>query len=285
MKKIVSLILSLLLLLAFPNTIFANEIKENENISIYASEKEASAVINSMEKTKAKLSLSEYKIFIDKDTIMPVYYASLLNFAKTGKFSYERYVIEGKQLYISDTVSADNKFSGVILFTEDDILMYKPSTISSDSIDFVEANSKRISDLTGKKIESLVKTSLFMFVEGAGYVYYIDNGENKSLIAANFKGTNGYLFTNENRGIVNIDNDLFSFAKKLIEEQEAAQKYLSTLKPGENPPTGAAVPAFIADNDYKSLSLTKISIVFFIVSVFSLIGYFFASKHIKTTKT
>lgn len=258
MKKFLSILLCLSLIFALSATAFAAENGVSQSsASIYASKSEKDSLFAAAKSTDSIFgkSLNEYKISLDENTIMPIYYASLFDYAKSGKLEYEAYVLDGKQLYASDALNSSGKFAGAVVFSEDDVLMYKESSDTNDSVDFLTANSKRISSLTGSKITALESNTKFMFLEGAGYVYYIENGNSAVIVAANLKGTNGDLFTDENGGMVAVDDDLLTFAKELLENKEREDAMLSNLAPGENPPTGAAVPAFFADNaDYNNAS-------------------------------
>ena len=94
-----------------------------------------------------------------------------------------------------------------------------------------------------------------MFLEGAGYVYYIETDSKTVLISTNLKGANGDLFNSENKGMVAVDENLLSFAKELFKKANEEKAALANLASGENPPTGAAVPAYFADNsEYNNTS-------------------------------
>lgn len=247
MKKLVSVVLCLLLIFAVAVTAFADESSAD---SVYASKSEADSLLAAAKASDSVLSksLSEYKISIDEKTLMPIYYASLLDYAESGCLKYQAYLLDGKQMYASDMLDSSGKFAGTAVLSEDDILMYCESTDKNDSLDFLSANAKRISSLTGSKAEALESKAKFMFVEGAGYVYYIETDGKTVLISTNLKGTNGDLFNSENKGMVAVDKNLLAFAKELLKKANDEKAALANLAPGENPPTGAAVPAYFADN-------------------------------------
>lgn len=164
--------------------------------SIYASKSETDYLLSAAKASDSVLSksLSEYKISIDEKTLMPIYYSSLLDYAESGSLKYQAYLLDGKQMYASDMLDSSGKFAGTAVLSEDDILMYKESSDKNDSLDFLSANAKRISSLTGSKIESLESKAKFMFLEGAGHVYYIETDSKTVLISTNLKGANGDLF-------------------------------------------------------------------------------------------
>ena len=164
--------------------------------SIYASKSETDYLLSAANASGSVLSksLSEYKISIDEKTLMPIYYSSLLDYAESGSLKYQAYLLDGKQMYSSDMLDSAGKFAGTAVLSEYDVLMYKESSDKNDSLDFLSANAKRISSLTGSKIESLESKAKFMFLEGAGYVYYIETDSKTVLISTNLKGANGDLF-------------------------------------------------------------------------------------------
>ncbi len=217
MKKLISAVLCLLLIFAVAVTAFADESGAG---SVYASKSEADSLLAAVKASDSVLSksLSEYKISIDEKTLMPIYYASLLDYAESGSLEYQAYLLDGKQMYASDVLDSAGKFAGTAVLSEDDVLMYRESSDKNDSLDFLPANAKRISSLTGSKIESLENKAKFMFLEGAGYVYYIETDSKTVLISTNLKGTNGDLFNSENKGMVAVDENLLAFAKELLKK-------------------------------------------------------------------
>lgn len=278
MKKTLSLMLSLLIALSLAVTAFAASSTGN---SIYASESEKNSFMKNIEDSMLGKCLAEYEISIDMKTVMPLYYANLYDYAESGKFEYEPYFFDGYKLYAADALNAENKFAGTLIFSEDDIMMYAPSDDKNNSVDFETVNAKRISALINSKASSLTENAKFMFVEGAGYVYYIMDGDKTSLIASSFKGANGDLFTESNKGIVNVDSALLSFAKGLAAEQKEQEEALKNLAPGENPPTGAQVPVFVADNSEYNFSHKNISQILFVAAIIFAVAYVVSAKACK----
>lgn len=274
MKKLISFMLSLTVVLSLAAIAFAAD----TGSSIYASESDKNSFMANIEDSMLGKCLAEYEISIDMKTVMPLYYANLCDYAKSGKFEYEPYFFDGYRLYAADALNTENKFAGTLIFSEDDIMMYAPSDDKNDSVDFETVNAKRISALMGEKAGSLAETAKFMFVEGAGYVYYIENGNKASLIASSFKGTNGDLFTESNKGIVKVDNTLLAFAKGLAAEQNQQEEALKNLAPGENPPTGAQVPVFVADNSEYNFSYKNVSQMLFSAAIIFAIAYVISLK-------
>ena len=278
MKKFIAIACCLGLCAAMSVTAFGEELAESNSMSIYATESETVAVLAEMEQTNAAVALREFGVEVDDDTVMPVYCASLLDFAKSGEFEYEPFLLEDEQFYISNAVDASGDFAGVIGFNADDVHIYMPATDINKSVDF-NSNLNRINSFTERSVVPVATDAKFMFVDGLGYVYYMENGADVVLVSAGLKGANGDIFTAENGGIVAIDDDLMEYAEHLVEVKEENELYLSTLVPGENPMTGSAIPAFIVDNtQYNANTYSKIAVVLGALSVFSAVGYVVVSK-------
>lgn len=145
---------------------------------------------------------------------------------------------------------------GYKLTTFDDIAgnMFMPSNDASKSVDFVDSIAGiATSDRNGKRTTAgntpvVAMDAKFMFVEGLGFVYYLNDGDEAKFVPANFKGVNGDVFTTQNGGIVAIDNELLTYAQQLAEIVEEQNLYLSSLAPGENPATGTGMTAYIAES-------------------------------------
>lgn len=287
MKRFISFMLLIVLIFSMSSLTFATDLQSD--VSIYASSREIASIKSSIKNTFVTKTLNDFKMTFDFDTIMPVYYASLYDYAETGKLEYAPFCLNGKQLYVSDVIDNTGDFSGVALFNIDDIHMFVQSTDMNKSIDFSTINSKRISTLTASNTTYLTNKAKMMFVEGLGFVYYIENENEIMLVASTLKGTNGDIFTSENNGIVFVDENLLQISESLVEKREEYDNYLSTLKPGENPNTGVSTPPFAVDNSiYNSLfelSLEQIAATMFAISVVFAGLYLLVSKKTKDDKT
>jgi len=245
-------------------------VEEASTNSIYAAD--AKQIAASVEST----ILNDFGIAIDSDTVMPVYAASLYDFAKTGILSIKPSNFEGGQIYVSDTLNNHGNFAGTVVFTIDGeapaVHMYAPETNKSYSVDF-RLNSNRINTLMEKQNVATEDTeSKFVFVDGLGYVYYINNGNEEVLVAAGLKGTNGNIFNEENGGIVVVDDDFKAKAAAELAEYEERLEYLASLAPGENPITGGSTPAFVVDNTPYLNNANQNGTYFFSVFVFVILG-------------
>ena len=282
MKKLIAITTVISVCAAMSVTAFGAEQLEENLLSIYATESETAAVVAEMEQTAAATSLQEFGIAVDQATIMPVYYASLLDFAETGEFTYEPYLFEGEQFYVSEAVDASGNFAGVIAYNVNNVHMYMPTTDINSSVDFT-TNLAHINSLTENSAVPVITDAKFMFVDGLGYVYYLENGTDAVLVSAGLKGTNGDIFTDENGGMVAIDDTLMEFAEELVQIKAENEQYLSTLAPGENPMTGSAAPAFIVDKLKHNESNTHMLIVgtLGLISLFSMVGYAVISRKTK----
>lgn len=252
MKRVISLIIALAAIVSFALAAAADE----SGMSVYAGKAETDSLMKNAAGTMLGKSLTEFGISVDTETVMPLYYASLYDYGESGSFSYEPYMSDGYRLYAADALNSENEFAGTLIFSAEDILMYSPSADKADSPDLKAESGSRIAKLTGIGTDDLIKAAKLMFVDGAGYVYYVNDGSKELLVSANLKGTNEELFTEKSQGTVAVDNDLFIFAKALAEEQKSRTEALQNLAPGENPMTGVETAAYDAERDfpYKTVS-------------------------------
>lgn len=191
----------------------------------------------------------DFGIKIKADTIMPVYSTSIYDYAKTGELDFEQNTYDGVQAYFADTENNDGKFAGTVMFTADGatpgILIEAPRDDESLAIDF-NANANRIKRLMeSKNLNADIKDAKYVFAEGLGYVYYISNGTDEAFVAANFKGTNGYYFTEENGGIVVVNSDLI----EKVNAELSAQTGEGILSTGGNPSTGSDLSAYLPSDE------------------------------------
>ncbi len=229
--------------------VFATDITKDR--SVYAADSESIPCLSE--------SNTEFGTYIvDLSTVMPLYYANIYDYAKTGNFDIRPFWFEEGEIgqkYISDAVNENGDFVGTMEFSIDGehpgIHMFTPRTNKADSVAF-EPNARRISAAMEKqKISSNCEEVKLVFVNGIGHVYYIDNGTSKMLAAANYYGVNGEVFNDINGGIVEINDDLKAYAdRKLAELEEYKREVIDKLAPGENPPEGGgdATPTFKVDN-------------------------------------
>lgn len=192
----------------------------------------------------------------DVNTIMPVYTASIYDYAKTGEFKFE----QDANRYYSDALDEDGNFAGSALLILENgefrFSTYGPSVDKSRSIAF-EFNAKRVNALMKKRgLSSDCKDVKLVNIEGAGFAYYIDNGTEKMLVAANIDSVNERIFNEKNGGIIVIGDELKAAADEELAEynkfQEEYQKYVESLGLGPDDPLpgmgGYETPMFTVDN-------------------------------------
>ncbi len=233
---------------AFAVQSFATDILSDR--SVYAADQESIAKVAGSIEWKGEV------LTVDPDTIMPYYYVSFYDYARTGNFDIKPFTSmsgdDDGETFFADAVNENGDFAGTIMFTISGKYPghdFRPSTDKADSVAFAP-NARRISALMAEqKISSDCKEVKLVFVKNVGDVYYIDNGKSKYLAAA--KGeVNGKIFNYENGGIVEINDDLKAFADQELAKYEKYKKeVLDTLAPGEPPPMGFDPgPMFKVDN-------------------------------------
>lgn len=190
--------------------------------------------------------------------IMPAYEASIYDYAETGSFE----VTSSVNLYFTDATDEYGYFAGqMIMYLIDGILTPGQLTPTDsnrglESISF-EANKKRINALMKKHgLNTDCKEVKLLDLDGVGFVYYIDNGSERILAAANISDVNGRFFNDKNGGLIVVDSDEFKAAaaveleehNKYLEEQRIRQEEWDTEKRGPFVSSIYVTPSFTADN-------------------------------------
>ncbi len=204
-------------------------------------------------------------ILPDTTTIMPVYSASIYDYAKTGSLEIKPFMAldsDGKdsnnQWHIADAMDENGNYVGKLDIIFENELFDPVSFLPSDrneveSIAF-EANAKRVNALMKKRsLNTDCKEVKLLSIEGVGYAYYIDNGTEKILVAANISDVNARIFNDENGGIVIVGDELKAAAEEELaahnEYLEEYQKILDSLDPNDPLPAGGYdMPTFKVDN-------------------------------------
>ncbi len=233
-------------------TAFADNAKRLDGSSIYVRDPDKLAKAIDDNKGSLKLTLNSFGITIDAATAMPLFIANLYEYAESGEFSFVPFDLDGGQLYSANALDAKGSFAGTAVFAVDgdapDVLMYAPAENGAKSVDFND-NSKRIASLMSR-IDNTMKIvdAKYVFVDGLGFVYYIDTGVKRMFIASGFKGTNGSIFTAENGGVIEIGPELLRLAGVEAEKIERIKESNANRDPEDNVPTGSGIPSFIVEN-------------------------------------
>lgn len=249
MKKIITCgIAASICALALSTQAFAETLT---NTSIYAADREELAKLGITVEWKGE------NVFVDPNTITALYYADILDYARTGKLDLKKHLsnpLDEGQNYIANAINEKGDYVGIIEFTvggeHPGFGGYRPKADKSVSANF-EPNARRLNSVMTKRgIDTDCKEIKLVAISGVGYVYYIDNGMSQYLAASNLSSANGNLFNNGNGGIVEIGDELKAFAdQELAEYEEYKREVLDKLAPGENIPTGGNdTPQFTVDN-------------------------------------
>lgn len=189
----------------------------------------------------------------DMNTIMPFYIMDIDDYAKTGNFE----IGSTPQYYIADSNDDYGNFTGIMhLKLIDGVLVPIYQEIANENTESIafEANAKRVSALMKKRgLNTDCKEVKLIFMERVGYGYYIDNGEEKVLVAANITEVNSRIF---GEGIVVIGDELKAAAEAELEAYntylEECQKILDSLGIGPDDPalgmSGYSAPMYKVDN-------------------------------------
>ncbi len=245
-KTIISIAAAVLCASVLSTNAFAENILSNKDV--YADKHESIAI------EAGTMDVDSSIISVDPNTVMPYYYASLYDYAKTGKmeiipYSQKNGNDDAGERFVANAVNADGKFVGTVEFNiggaHPGIRIFSPSSDKADSVAF-ELNARRINAIMEKqKINSDCQEVKFVFVVGLGNVYYINNGTSEFLAASNLGWVNGDVFNDENGGIIEIGDDLKAYMERRIAEEENPSEPAS----GDNPLEGGyETPMFTVDN-------------------------------------
>jgi hypothetical protein len=220
------------------NTFAANS-SEMPGGSVYGSRAEQDAVYEAIQKSEQLMFfLNEYAgVTVLKESITPLYEASLLEYAETGVFTVRLYMPNGNGLkYMAKTVAADGRFAGnigIIIrdgvaklngFTPTPALehLFEPEYGFGGNafvVSFSYADhAKRIQRLTNRESFLPVDEVRLVGVEGLGNVFYINDGKTEALVSINAADD---VFYNKNREIVYVGRELKKIADGRLAERKA----------------------------------------------------------------
>lgn len=259
MKKLVITSLCILLLVTMLTEVLFAAPDNQTNLSVYA--EDYSSIMKEIKDSDNNLSksLKEFDIFISEKTIMPIFEGSLIAYAETGDFGFAPCLIEGGQGYLAEVTDQSGNFAGMIEFSvegkDPNIHMYMQTSKKEESVDF-NVNYDRVVSLVKIHNMDVEKLSAkMMWVTGMGYVYYVTDGTKEAFIATHLKGANGDIFTQENNGIVTVDDQLTELGKKEIEKIKQIEAEVAALLAEDFPETGGnGTPAYVPKTSDNAIS-------------------------------
>ncbi len=252
-KTIISTATAILCFCALSVPTFAEDVLTDKSIYLENREEMAQSVKGWVIEGKT--------IFPDPDTIMPVYCANIYDYAKTGTLEIKPFMAldstgnkSNGQWYIADAVDENSNYIGRLDLIFENGSFESVAFLPSDESVAFEVNAKRVNALMKKRsLNTDCKEVKLLTIDGVGYTYYIDNGTEKILVAANIGSVNERIFNSENGGIVDIGDELKAAAKVELtaynEYREEYQKILDSLNPNDPLPAGGYdMPMFKVDN-------------------------------------
>lgn len=284
MKKLTSILCVILLCITILSTlVFATDAKYNfsDVQAIYASN--SAEIAKAIKQNTGSLSayLKEHQIFIDNDTIMPLYCGSFYDYAKTGTFQLSPYCIEEGQAYIANVKDNEGAFAGMVQFTVDgnrpDIYIYKQTKNEAESCDY-RLNAKQISALLEQENfdKNTIKAKLAL-IDGLGYVYHLSDAEKEGVIITDFQtpysesSANAKYNLNFNKnGLIWADSALLQKATEALAKIEKTEEEFIKLEPNKKPHTGDQTTDMDASTSAPILifGVTLTIIVFIVVLVY-----------------
>jgi hypothetical protein len=242
---------------------------EIPGVSVYGSKAEQDAVYEVVQNSKLWLFLEKYGLTLLKESIMPVYSASLLEYAETGVFTIKPDIVRGSGIvYIAKTVIADGSFAGDLWFYILDGVAYRngfePTPVLEQFFDseygfggneFLVSHSyadhaKRIKNAANRESFVPVGEVRYVGVDGLGQVFYINDGKTEALV--NMEAADD-IFAKRNREIVYIGEELKKIAEGRLSEHKAIlaeQKAWEAANPGK-------IWDVVGDGGMVSMSLVR----------------------------
>ncbi len=199
---------------------------------------------------------------VDPDTVIPVYFASLYDPVSEGKIEFSPKNYYGEAEYIADVKDSSGEFAGVIQFVNSEegfqFQIHGPKETGNpnarvpESVDFHLYSEHIKAVLLANNINTDVKEIKLAFIEGLGFVYYIDNGTIELFYPAKTVkgGVSRDFFEDDVDGIVIIDDEFRAkVAVKLEEQNNISQdpNFVPLIGGGENPSTGGTSSALAVE--------------------------------------
>ena len=250
MKKTICFIL----MIAIISTCFFACIPREEDLGtmVYASPEEQNEVYELIMKNISELDLkylTYYDLAVVKESITPLYYIDMIEYAKTGnlKISRRRYSLKGKiwEGYVAKTITADDKFGGNLYFYVcgnminvhgDPCSPHWDGPLSAESTDFHAScsyadHAERIRLCLGKSEIIPAENVRFLNNDSTG-MFYIKDGDNEYFIPGGYETSRHEMETD----VVLSISDMEALAQEYLRienENRKANEEFQKTHPGE----------------------------------------------------
>jgi hypothetical protein len=192
-------------------------------VSVYGTKTEQDTVYETVQQSPILVpALNERNLTIVRESISPIYVASLYEYAKTGVFTIKPHQggTKGDAIYyMAKIVTADGAYAGNTLFYIENGIAH-PQIYYSENLSGSNSyadHAERVQTLTGR--ESFVPASevRLVGVEGLATVFYVNDGKTEALVYID--GMNG-LFPHGQGEIVYVGKELKEIADEKLAELE-----------------------------------------------------------------
>jgi hypothetical protein len=262
----------------------ANAFATNNNVpeeSVYISASERDEIYNIIQTSERFMGHKRFgETTLLFESIMPMYRGCFLEYAETGIFriwplvGYSIYPVDKptERNFTAKTVTSEGLFAGNITFQIRDGIADQKTFSRSEywvdptgefpagsdvSLNYAD-HARRIQELLGRDSFVPVCQVRYVNIYNLGQIFYINDGETQALvnISGGGKGSARNVFTEENRDIVFIGDELHSKAQEHLEEHNALMTWIEEFiaEHGESPigggvsaPTIAPAPSAIDD--------------------------------------
>jgi hypothetical protein len=206
----------------FPVGALATSGKEVPGESVYGSKAEQDVVYEIIQSSEDLRFLKDNGIIVLSESIMPIYEASLLEYAETGVFTVRpNTVLDNGVVYAAKTTTTEGVFASDLRFYVKDGTAYHlwsaPPNNQKKSHSYAD-HAERIRSLTNKESFVPVGEVRYVAVDRLGYVFYINDGKTEALI--NISAADD-VFYQKNREIIYVGEELKKIADERLAEHKA----------------------------------------------------------------
>ncbi|MDR0221427.1 MAG: hypothetical protein LBI54_08510 [Lachnospiraceae bacterium] len=190
--------------------------------SVYGSKAEQDAVYEIIQNSEDLRFLKDNGIIVLSESIMPIYEASLLEYAETGVFAVRpNIVLDNGAVYVAKTTTTEGVFVSDLRFYVKDGAAYHlwsaPPNNQKKSHSYAD-HAERIQSLTNKESFVPIGEVRYVAVDRLGYVFYVNDGKTEALV--NISAADD-VFYKKNREIIYVGEELKKIADERLAEQKA----------------------------------------------------------------
>jgi hypothetical protein len=241
-NRIISIVLAII---GAAMTVSINVVASNGDappgVSVYGTKAEQDAVYEAIQESENLSFLGSKGVTILGESIMPMYSASLYEYAETGVFTVRPSTggikDESIRRYMAKTVTAEGVFAGNMGILVRDGTARMNGFFPTSAVEGFERNSKglshsyadharRVQSAIGRESFVPVGEVRYLAVDGLGTVFYVNDGKTEVLVNISAAGD---VFS-ENREIIYVGEELKKIADHRLAARKAILAYLEAME-------------------------------------------------------